>query len=110
MKNLKLSLVYISAIIVCISFTPCFANQNSFDNYTNKTHYLSYSSASSLKFKINSMNRQIKLNNSKIRTIKNSKKISQSEKRRQIRKLENKNYELERKIKKIKREYAQAIS
>lgn len=71
---------------------------------------LSYSSASSLKYELNSMNRQINNNNYKIRSIKNSRNLSEYEKKRQIRNLENKNRYLQRDINKTKKDYRRAIS
>ena len=69
-----------------------------------------YSSASSLKRDLNSINRDIQNNKRKISSIKSSSRISDYDKKRQIQKLERQNYYLKQKSNKIKREYARAIS
>ena len=79
-------------------------------DYNQSNYLLSYTSASSLKYKVNSLNRQIKNNEYQIKKIKRSTSLSSSEKRNKISRLEYKNRQLKRKIAKIKQEYSKAIS
>lgn len=99
--------IIISAIVLLILNigTATFANE-----YNQSTYLLSYTSASSLKYKINSLNRQIKNNEYQIKKIKRSTSLSNSEKRSKINRLEYRNRQLKRKIAKIKQEYSKAIS
>lgn len=100
----KIIIIAIGLLILNIG-TVTFANE-----YNQSIYLLSYTSASSLKYKINSLNRQIKNNEYQIKKIKRSTSLSDSEKRSKINKLEYKNKQLKRKIAKIKQEYSKAIS
>ena len=69
-----------------------------------------YSSASNLKRDLDYIKQDISSNQRKINSIKNSNRISEYDKKRQIQKLERQNYYLKQKSNKIKREYSRAIS
>ena len=68
------------------------------------------SSATSLKYEMNSYKREILLNERKIRQLKASKNITPANKARNISKLETRNRYLKRKISKTKSEYMRALS
>ena len=102
MKKIKIIAV---GLLILKNRTVTFTNE-----YNQSTYLLSYTSASSLKYKINSLNRQIKNNEYQIKKIKRSTSLSNSEKRSKINRLEYKNRQLKRKIVKIKQEYSKAIS
>ena len=72
--------------------------------------YFAYNGASSLKSELNSINRQIERNEYKIKSIKNSKNLSENQKRSKINSLESQNRSLKRKSTKIKNDYRRAIS
>ncbi len=98
-------IIIIFCLIVFSASLPCIA-----ENYTSDNIYLAYNSASSLKRELDSYEREIKSNESKIRKIKYSKKLSSREKRAKISRLESRNRLLKRKISRIKSEYLRAIS
>ena len=100
----KIIIIAIGLLILNIG-TATFAYE-----YNQSRYLLSYTSASSIKYKINSLNRQIKNNEYQIKKIKRSTSLSNSEKRSKINRLEYKNRQLKRKIAKIKQEYSKAIS
>ena len=99
------------SIVVCLLVLCCSGKCFAFDiENASDNIYICYSSASSLKYKMNSLNRTIKSNEYKIRSIKLSKNLSSYEKNRSISKLESQNRNLKRQINKIKYEYSRAIS
>ncbi len=104
MRTKKIVCIIISLFILNLTFS-CFAS-----DFNNNNHLISYSSASSLKYKLNSLNKQIRKNEYQIKRIKRSTSLSKSEKRSKINRLEYKNRQLKRKIAKIKSEYKKAIS
>lgn len=104
-KTKRFICIIISLFIFNLSI-PCFAS----DTINNDSYLISYSSASSLKYKLNSLNNQIRKNEYQIRKIKRSNSLSNNEKRSKINRLEYKNRQLKRKIAKIKSEYKKAIS
>ena len=67
-------------------------------------------SASSLKREISYIQNEIRQSQRKISAIKYSDRISEYDKKRQIRKLEYKIYQKKRELQKIKSEYRRAIS
>lgn len=67
-------------------------------------------SASSLKREINYIQSDIKQAQRKISTIKHSNRLSEYDKKRQIRKLEYKIYQKKRELRKIKYDYQKALS
>jgi len=95
-------------LLCCVLLFGCF-NSQAFA-IDSDCIYLSYKSATSLKYEINSLNRKIKSNQYKIRSIKTSRSISENEKRRRISRLENQNNYLKRKVRNIKSQYQRAIS
>ena len=79
-------------------------------NFCSAQELIAYSSASGLKSELNRIEYTIKQNSRKISTIKSSKKLSASEKRRQISRLESQNSSLRSKANKVRAEYKRAIS
>ncbi|MBQ3640756.1 hypothetical protein II906_02330 [bacterium] len=77
---------------------------------SNSSEPVLVSSASSLKYEMNSYKREILLNERKIRQLKASKSITPANKARNISKLETRNRYLKRKISKTKSEYMRALS
>ena len=63
---------------------------------------LAYSSTTALKHRISQTEHTIKQNERKINSIKSSRNLSYNEKKSKIRKLENENYNLKRKLSKAK--------
>ena len=73
-KRMKFICIILSLFIFNLSF-PCFAS----DTINNDSYLISYNSASSLKYKLNSLNKQIRKNEYQIRKIKRSNSLSNNE-------------------------------
>lgn len=101
----KILCVIFAAFVLNCALPPYSANAEELNSLN-----ICYAPVNSLRYKINSIKKEIRLNENKIKRIQNSKNISENEKKRRISRLETRNKYLKRELNKIRYEYSRALS